>query len=305
MRTLFAVGALGEVVKGIQSALTKAGFDTKGTDGWYGNNTASAARAYQQANGLQATGNIDDSTWATLMQSPVPAVAQRSLQLTAAFEGHGFELAQGNFDGALLTWGIIGFTLMAGEIQNIVQAVNNASPQLLDQAFGANKPELLQLISAPRAQQLAWANAHTLPNGALVQPWRAMFATFGSFPEVQAEQLRHVQNDYLIPAVSTAKQLGFKSELGLALAFDIHVQNGGIKNTALSSIQQQSAPGISESDLRSIVANAVADSSRPSFMEDVRSRKLTIATGQGLVHGHNFVLENWGLSGAFPADELA
>jgi hypothetical protein len=79
-----------------------------------------------------------------------------------------------------------------------------------------------------------------------------MFATFGSFPEVQAEQLRHVQNDYLIPAVSTAKQLGFKSELGLALAFDIHVQNGGIKNTALGSIQQQSAAGISASDLRRI-----------------------------------------------------
>jgi hypothetical protein len=239
------------------------------------------------------------------MQTPIPAVAQRALELTAAFEGHGYELAVGNFDGALLTWGIIGFTLVGGEIQNIVQTVNNSNPQLLDQAFGASKAELLQLVSAPKAQQLAWANAHTLPNGSLVQPWRTMFATFGSFPEVQSEQLRHVREDYLGPAISTARELGFRSELGLALTFDIHVQNGGIKSTALARIRQQSTPGISESDLRVIVANAVADSSRPAFMEDVRSRKLALSTGQGIVHGHNFVMENWEISSTFSADELS
>jgi hypothetical protein len=304
MRTLLAVGAIGEFVRQVQSTLTKAGFDTKGADGWYGNKTGAAAQAYQQANGLQVSGDIDDSTWPVLMQSAVPPVAQRSLQLTSAFEGHGFELAVGNFDGALLTWGIIGFTLTAGEIQEIVQAINASNPQLLDQAFGTSKQELLQLMTASRDQQTAWANAHTLPNGSLVQSWRTMFAVFGSFPEVQAEQLRHVNQDYLIPAIATAKMLGFKSELGLALAFDIHVQDGGIKNTALNQIQQQSSSGMAESDLRVIVGNAVADFARPSFMDDVRKRKLTIATGQGQVHGHNFVLENWGLSGAFPASEL-
>ncbi|HYL12783.1 MAG TPA: hypothetical protein VEV41_07095 [Terriglobales bacterium] len=28
----------------------------------------------------------------------------------------------------------------------------------------------------------------------------------------------------------------------------------------------------------------------------MRRRKLTIANGQGTVHGHTYVLENWGLS---------
>ena len=35
MRTLFAKGSVGNLVKGIQGALTKAGFDTRGVDGWY------------------------------------------------------------------------------------------------------------------------------------------------------------------------------------------------------------------------------------------------------------------------------
>lgn len=304
MRTLFATGAIGEFVKQVQSTLTSAGFDTNGADGWFGNDTATAARAYQQAKALQITGNVDDATWPALMQSPIPAAAQRSLQLTAAFEGHGFELAVGNFDGALLTWGIIGFTLTSGEIPRIVQAINISSPELLDQAFGASKAELLQLMAESRAQQTAWANAHTLPNGSLVQSWRSMFGIFGSFPQVQAEQLLHVNHDYLIPAIATAKGLGFTSELGLALAFDIHVQNGGIKSAAMNQIRQQSSPGIAEADLRAIVANAVADFASSAFMNDVRKRKLTVATGQGQVHGHTFVLENWGLSGAIAAAEL-
>jgi hypothetical protein len=108
----------------------------------------------------------------------------------------------------------------------------------------------------------------------------------------------------MTPAVSTAKRLGFTSELGLALCFDIHVQNGGIKHTALDQIRQQSAEGVVEPKLRTIVANAVADWARPAWSEDVRRRKLTIATGRGTVHGHEFIMENWGLSGDFEAPEL-
>ena len=132
-----------------------------------------------------------------------------------------------------------------------------------------------------------------------------MFATFGSSPEVQAEQMNHVQSDYMLPAVHTAKSLGFTSELGLALCFDIHVQDGGIDNTAMQQVQQNSTPGMAEPDLRVVVANAVADRAKPKWSDDVRARKLAIANGQGTVHGHLFVMENCGLSGNFDAPELA
>jgi hypothetical protein len=54
-------------------------------------------------------------------------------------------------------------------------------------------------------------------------------------------------------------------------------------------------PPADERALRVIIANAVADNAKSDFREDVRKRKLAIATGQGMVHGANYVLENWGL----------
>lgn len=44
-----------------------------------------------------------------------------------------------------------------------------------------------------------------------------------------------------------------------------------------------------------IIATAVADASAAKWREDVRSRKMTIATGSGEVHGWPYPLRNWGL----------
>lgn len=304
MRTLFGIGSSGETIRQIQLALTQAGFDPKGADGHYGQDTATAVRGFQTAKSLPANGTLDDTSWQSLMQRPIPGCPDRSLQLTANFEGHGFGLAVGNFDGAFLTWGIIGFTLKHGEVASIVLAVNTAFPNRVQDAFGTHSGELLTVMQASKADQKTWADEHTQPNKLLSQPWRDMFAMFGSFPEVQQEQLQHVQSDYMNPAIKTARQLGFKSELGLALCFDVHVQNGGIKKAAMDQIREQLQNNPNESALRQIVANAVADNAIVKFQEDVRRRKLTIATGRGTVHGHNYALEDWGLSGQFDADEL-
>lgn len=303
-RPFFAIGAIGDVVQEIQQALIAAGCKLKSAGRIYGNDTFNAVKEFQNTNSLEPTGAVDDPTWQTLMHRSVPSSGERSLQLTAAFEGHGYELAVGNFDRALLTWGIIGFTMASNEVQNIVLTINKAHPELVEKAFGANLDELLQLMRADRDFQKQWANAHTLRNGALGEPWKSMFAVFGSLPEVQAEQRRHVQVDYMDRAISTARKLGFTSELGLALCFDIHVQDGGIKQAVMKSILQQTRPG-TELELRKLVANAVADSAAAKWKEDVRRRKLTVATGDGTVHGYKYYLDNWGLSGDVAATELS
>src|SRR5262245_66132509 len=110
-RIIVGPGAHGKLTTSIQKALMDAQFDPKGIDGGYGGNTATAVKAFQSAHGLPATGAVDDVTWQTLVKQPIPATDVRSLDLTAAFEGHGYSLAVGNFDGAWLTWGIVGFTL--------------------------------------------------------------------------------------------------------------------------------------------------------------------------------------------------
>ncbi len=301
MRILYGQGAHGGVVESIQRRLTALGFDTKGFDGFYGRNTNSAVQGFQTAKSLAVTGAVDEATWQALMAVPVPAVEVRSLELTAAFEGHGYTLAQGNWDGAWLTWGIIGFTMKHGEVQKIVLEVQATAPDLLGKAFGDSAPRLLDVMRDSSRNQEAWAIS--ISSGSrVVEPWVTGFRLLGQLPPVQEIQRRIARADYYVPAQSTAQQWGLKSELGLALCFDIHVQNGGIKPQAASAIN--AAIGANrpndERVLRAIIATAVADASATQFHEDVLSRKLTIAQGQGTVHGASYVLENWGLAD-FPA----
>jgi peptidoglycan hydrolase-like protein with peptidoglycan-binding domain len=299
-RVLFAKGVRGELARKVQRRLTELGFDSKGIDGDFGDNTLKAVRAFQKARGLPPTGEVDSTTWKRLAGDAIPSVRDRALQLTAAFEGHDFTLAQGNFDGAGVTWGIIGFTLTHGSLSSVVLEVHRRKPALVEQAFGPRKDELLRICRATRAQQLAFADSISLgaSKARLAEPWRSAFRRFGELEDVQAVQTELADRGYFRPALETARALRLKSELGIALAFDVHVQNGSVTPRAREQIRRQLAehPVDEERDVRVIVANAVANQSLPQFREDVRSRKLTIATGAGIVHGGTYVLRNWGLA---------
>jgi peptidoglycan hydrolase-like protein with peptidoglycan-binding domain len=299
-RVLFAKGVSGEIVRKIQRGLKAKGFDPNGIDGRYGDDTRKAVRAFQTSSQLDPSGEVDVTTWQKLMAKPAPGVRDRALQVTAAFEGHDFTLAQGNFDGAGITWGIIGFTLKHGELSKIVLEIQRQAPQLVKQAFGAKTQELLEIMRAPKAKQMAFANSISLgaSKARLAEPWRTGFRKFGELKQVQEVQLAHANNDYFQPARRTAQTLRLKTELGLALAFDVHVQNGGIDPDARAEIKRHVAqhPMEREQDLRVAIAHAVANNSNPQSRQDVLSRKLTIATGSGTVHGGAFVLRNWGLA---------
>src|SRR5262245_43674242 len=110
-RLLFGRGASGPLITDLQSALKQRGFDPKSVDGRFGTDTAAAVMAFQRAFALQQTGEVSDDGWTAMTNTPVPDVASRCLQLTSTLEGHGYTLAEGNWDGAWVTWGIVGFTL--------------------------------------------------------------------------------------------------------------------------------------------------------------------------------------------------
>lgn len=295
-RVFFAKGVQGEIIRRMQLRL---GFDTEGADGVFGGDTFKAVAKLQRSKGLDPTGEVDATTYETLMGAQIPPVRDRALGVTGTFEGHGFTLAQGNFDGAGITWGIIGFTLGGGELKSILLEIQAAHPDLLQRAFGAKTDPLLELLQKPMKDQIAFADSISLgtSKARLAEPWRAAFKTLGEFPEVQDLQLARMENDYFKPALQTAEKFALKTELGLALAFDIHVQNGGIKEAARQKIEAalQEHPVAREIDRRILIAQAVADKSSPKFRQDVLNRKMTLATGTGRVHGATFVLRNWGL----------
>jgi hypothetical protein len=293
-RLLFAQGSRGQAIEDIQTGLR---LDPREIDGIFGSQTRGRVAAFQGQRGLPANGQVDDTTWNVLLQRPIPSLFERCLAVTAAFEGHGFSLAQGNFDGAGITWGIIGFTLKHGEIARIVLAIHDRRPDLVEAAFGDHAPQLLRVLRAPLDEQLAFADTVSIGTKKvrLAEPWRQAFGIFGKLPEVRAEQLRRARDAYFEPAVATAARFGLTTELGIALTFDIHVQNGGIKKAAADSIRSAPAPA-DELALRRRIADAVADAASARFREDVRVRKLTVAEGAGAVHGETFVLADWGIA---------
>ncbi len=297
-RCVFARGARGWLIRKLQARLRP--FYAGVLDGLFGPKTEAGVRGYQEAHALPATGQVDGATWEAVMGTPIPALFDRCLQLIAAFEGHGFSTLRGNWDGAWLTWGIIGFTLKSGSLRRIVLEAFQEDPTLVQAAFGERTEELLQWLQAPRAEQEAWANRISLGASKIqvAEPWRSAFAAFGEQEPVQALQRREAYEGYFRPALKTARRYGLKTELGIALCFNIQVQHGGIPPQAKAKLAKamKAGPVEDEQGLRLLLAQAVAEEATPRVQADVLARTRCLATGTGVVHNERFDLTAWGLA---------
>jgi hypothetical protein len=228
----------------------------------------------------------------------LPPIFDRCLQLTAAFEGHGYELVAGNFDDAWITWGIIGFTLKHGELGRMLKEIRASHPAIFSDAFGGLEAELVSVLNGSETRKRNWANSISIGQSRrrVRDDWSSAFRRLGSRAEVQAIQRRFARGYWDI-AKRDAQRFGLRSEMGLALAFDVAVQNGGADPGDVARIHNklQNNPPHTEQDLRIIVANGIAEGSKPQWITDVRRRKLAIATGSGTVHGAAYAVKTWGL----------
>jgi Glycosyl hydrolase family 46/Putative peptidoglycan binding domain len=299
-RIYFSKGCKGMIAKRIQTDLQRHGFVVGDSltfaDGDFGSNTQTALQALQTARGLPAIGAVDGATWQQLTTDPLPTLFERCLQVTAAFEGHGFGLAKGNFDGAGITWGVIGFTLSNGEIQAILKKAEQQTPGTLSRVMGPLAAQWQAITAKPLSQQIDWANAMSSgpTKEGLPAEWLQAFARLGDEPVIKRIQMQRAYDRYFVPCAAAAAQLKLQSELGVLLAFDVYVQNGGFKPDAIAQAGALPA-GTPESVRREKLAESVAQSARPKYRADVLSRKKTIASGQGIVHGAPYTLSSWGL----------
>jgi peptidoglycan hydrolase-like protein with peptidoglycan-binding domain len=298
-RSLFARGARGFLVNRLQQSLASEGHYTGRVDGDYGGGTERAVMSFQRTANLPANGVTDDVTWTRSTHSELPSLFERCLQLTSRIEGHGFTIIQGNFDGAGLTWGLVGFTLKFGGIQRLVLAAQAAQPGVVQRAFCDRTTELLTRMREPLEAQLAWANSISSgrSNSVVAEPWRTSFSRFGEEPFVQSLQIQRARDVYFANAIDMTNSLGLTTELGFALCFDISVQNGSIKPAARAAIDARwkNARTKTEPKLRLIVAEEVANTAIARWRPDVLARKSAIATGAGEIHGEAFTLDRYGL----------
>jgi peptidoglycan hydrolase-like protein with peptidoglycan-binding domain len=289
----------GVLIQQAQTALNAALGRHTVTDGIFGSGSRDLVTAFQTSVGLAVNGELDADTWKALMHSDEPPIFERCLQITAHFEGTGFTRIVGNFDGAGLTWGIIGFTLSNGELGAIVQAAATRYPARFNQAFGSDGPVLLQKLALPSDQRMAWANS--ISRGAkkydVAEPWRTYFKTLGEFPEIQQLQIDRARDVYWKAARRDALIFGLTEELDFALFYDIAVQNGSMASkgrTPKAKDRITASADQSNAAKRDIIIDVVVETSTAKYQQDVRSRKTTLKAGAGLVHGAQYDLDDWG-----------
>lgn len=301
----FSRGCFGDLVKVLQRALAQHGFYTSAVDADFGGGTRNAVQRYHEAYGgsaAMAEGRVDAAAWQGIVGSQWPDLFERCLQVVARFEGHGYTYVAGNFDGALLTWGIIGFTLGNGELQRLLRDILLRDPALMAASFGPLLPELQQVLAYPYGSTVLkdWANQISLPpkKAAVRLDWRNAFRALGEAPLTQALQREAAWQKYFVPAMQTAQRLGLAGDLGMLLAFDIHVQNGSVKSAVEKAFLKDCplAASISQRERRQHLATLVAASARKEYQQDVLRRKSTIAQGHGEVHQVPYQLAAWALA---------
>lgn len=308
--TIYRRGSKGSEVERIQERLQELGFYLGPIDGIYGGGTESGVRRFQRREQIQIDGLVGPQTWDHLFgeeEVPTPAIHAkpldyRSQALTGSFETgrpipECFAGLSGDFDGQGISFGALQWNFGQGSLQPLLQRMNERHPGVMEDVFDSRRAELESVLSASHEEQMQWARSiQDTRRGQLNEPWAGLFKTLGRTSEFQQIQVDAAQRLYEA-AQELCDDYQLWSERAVALMFDIKVQNGSIgavvRRQIMRDFEQLQAEDEEDRELKRlrVVANRRAEASNPRWVEDVRRRKLTIANGQGSVHGSQYNLE--------------
>jgi hypothetical protein len=195
---------------------------------------------------------------------------------------------------------VIGFTLRGGQVGLILDRINQVDPLLLPCLDGEKWDDLRPVLRASPTERVRWGESISLHQGQHVEPgWLKWFARLGEEPLVRKVQQEVVWDDYWRPAMESAHALELKTEWGLALCFDIHVQNGHATRAKKRLHQYQAecqrASTHTEKEHRRILAERISAGCKPIWRNAVFKRKHLFVAGKGTVNGYVFSLPHWGL----------
>lgn len=308
-------GAKGNEVKQIQARLRELGFYAGPVDGDFGGGTESAVKSFQKRQRLTIDGTVGPKTWPRLFpkqEIPAPGihakpVAFKCLALTGSFETNApvpecFAGLSGDFDGQGISMGVCQWNIGQGSLQPLLKKMDAQHREVVKDILHEQYPIFAAWLKEEREAQLDWIRGLQDPHHHLAEPWRGYFKALG-----RTEAFQHIQTDaadrLFKKGLTLGKQYALTSDRAAALMFDILVQNGSIGSIVEAQIRADFAgldPALSEDRLEvarmTIIADRRAEAANAEWIEDVRRRKLTIATGEGTVHGRYYNLaEQYGL----------
>lgn len=231
------------------------------------------------------------------------SVEYKCLALTGAFEtGAGipdcFAGLSGDFDGQGMSFGVVQWNFGQNSLQPLFKEMFGNHPEVAKNIFQSNCDVFVAALNSEKDKQMTFIRSIQHPIKHIInEPWQGMFKALGRTKEFQDIELKYANGLYN-SALNLCKEYGLWSERAAALMFDIKVQNGGINDSIKAQIMMDIdglAKDLSREDsevqrLR-IVTNRRADAANPQWREDVRTRKLCIANGGGIVHGIHYDLE--------------
>jgi hypothetical protein len=306
----YHLGSKGPEVGRIQTRLRELGVYRGPIDDDFRGGTESAVRAFQSGQGLSVDGIVGPKTWGALFpgdEVPAPAITakplnHRCLALTGSFETGApvpdcFAGLSGDCEGQGISFGVLQWNFGQGSLPPLIQEMAQHYPDIMAEAFGQQYAELCSILGRTRQQQLQWARSIQDPARRVKEPWRGQFKALGRRPEFQEIEVAHAERLFQ-RARGMCQEYEVQSERAVALMFDILTQNGSISSAVKARIVGDFAgvsPGDEVARLR-IIANRRAEAARARWVEDVRARKLTIANGEGVVHGcHYHLADDFGI----------
>lgn len=302
---VYLVGSKGEEVRQIQSRLAELGLYAGPLDGDFGGGTMAAVQAFQRRKHLQADGSVGSDTWVQLFNSdemPRPAILDedlpfRCLALTGTFETNSgapecFCAIGGDFDDQGMSFGVLQWNFGQNTLQPLLKDLMTQHPDVAQTVFQDELNVVATALAAPHDDLMGFVRSIQHPvTHAINEPWRGMARSLGRTSEFQRLQVKAAGALYS-RALGMCQAYGLKSERAAMLMFDICVQNGTISDLVKARIQAEfnrlpSDLAADELEVRKmqIIANRRAEAANPRWVEDVRSRKLCIANGEGVVHG--------------------
>jgi peptidoglycan hydrolase-like protein with peptidoglycan-binding domain len=317
MMFIYQAGMKGPETGRIQQRLIELGRLAGTTTDSFDDRTTAAVHEFQTAARLQADGRVGDGTWHALLgepHAPCPGLMgadllPRCIAVTGVFETSTpppdcYAGVTGNFDGMGISFGVLQQNIGSKSLQPMLRRVKNEHPALIASIFGSTDGDeiagiirLDEKTAAGFERQMDWARGLNDQNNRITEPWRRNFRTLGGTPEYIAIQ-RDAAEELFNRALGACREFGLTSERAVAVLFDVMTQNGGIPiecarniRDRLSGLPATPEGGPHEVAVLEIIAVERAKFSRPEFQDDVRSRKLSLAHGEGTVHGDFFDLD--------------
>ena len=216
-------------------------------------------------------------------------ILEQAIKITSAYEGSGFDMVTGNFDGQGLSYGFLQWNFGQGTLQPIFQSLFVRYPDL-----AKSLPDDSLRLAIQNNTAIAWAVAHQA-NNKFKEPWLSALKRLGGTAEMKSLQMT-AANPYIQTAINQCGQFGVYTDRAFCLLFDIAVQCG--------SAPYVSTDGLSDTDKLIAIVNATVARSNPEWKEVVRTRKMAIVYGTGIVYGGK-VSYTFYDSGAFYDDKMA